>query len=207
AEPAGGQAGAFRQRPDQPARTHLGDGLSATQSDSRPWRPAGAIRRGHARTGGDDRAPVAERAGARPPARLHRRAAAGFSARRADGRPQYRAAQRGNAPVVQQMRPAAAGAIHPDLPQLEAAKGAGSHPHLGSNPAGEDLGVAAGILRSSAAGGGDSPAGARRRETRRAEAAMKTSSWRSMLPWLLLLAVGLGAAALRFGLIESSAIG
>ena len=36
---------------------------------------------------------------------------------------------------------------------------------------------------------------------------MKTSSWRLTLPWLLLLAVGLGAAALRFGLIESSAIG
>ena len=36
---------------------------------------------------------------------------------------------------------------------------------------------------------------------------MKTSSWRLALPWLLLLAVGLGAAALRFGLIESSTLG
>ena len=36
---------------------------------------------------------------------------------------------------------------------------------------------------------------------------MKSSSWRLALPWLVLLAVGLGAMALRFGLIESSAIG
>ena len=32
-------------------------------------------------------------------------------------------------------------------------------------------------------------------------------AWRLALPWLLLLAVGLGALALRFGLVESSAIG
>ncbi|MEO9080065.1 MAG: hypothetical protein ABI268_12250 [Rhodanobacter sp.] len=36
---------------------------------------------------------------------------------------------------------------------------------------------------------------------------MKSSPWRLALPWLLLLAVGLCATALRFGLIESSAIG
>ncbi|TAL88352.1 MAG: hypothetical protein EPN69_14625 [Rhodanobacter sp.] len=36
---------------------------------------------------------------------------------------------------------------------------------------------------------------------------MKSSPWRLALPWLLLLMVGLGATALRFGLIESSAIG
>lgn len=36
---------------------------------------------------------------------------------------------------------------------------------------------------------------------------MKSSPWRLALPWLLLLVVGVGAAALRFGLIESSAIG
>ena len=36
---------------------------------------------------------------------------------------------------------------------------------------------------------------------------MKPSSWRLGLPWLLLLVVGLGVTALRFGLIESSAIG
>lgn len=36
---------------------------------------------------------------------------------------------------------------------------------------------------------------------------MTSLSWRLALPWLALLAVGLGATALRFGLIESSAIG
>ena len=36
---------------------------------------------------------------------------------------------------------------------------------------------------------------------------MTSSPWRLALPWLLLLAVGLGVSALRFGLIESSAIG
>lgn len=36
---------------------------------------------------------------------------------------------------------------------------------------------------------------------------MKSSPWRLALPWLLLLAVGIAAAAGRFGLIESSAIG
>lgn len=36
---------------------------------------------------------------------------------------------------------------------------------------------------------------------------MKSSSWRLTLPWLLLLGVGLGATAVRFGLIESSVIG
>lgn len=36
---------------------------------------------------------------------------------------------------------------------------------------------------------------------------MKSSPWRRVLPWLLLLAMGLGAAMLRFGLIESSAMG
>ena len=34
-----------------------------------------------------------------------------------------------------------------------------------------------------------------------------TRTWRLALPWLLLLAVGVGTLALRFGLIESSAIG
>jgi len=34
-----------------------------------------------------------------------------------------------------------------------------------------------------------------------------TRLWRPALPWLLLLAVGLGTLVLRFGLIESSAIG
>jgi uncharacterized membrane protein YbhN (UPF0104 family) len=36
---------------------------------------------------------------------------------------------------------------------------------------------------------------------------MTSSPWRLAMPWLLLLAVGSGAAALRFGLIESSAMG
>lgn len=36
---------------------------------------------------------------------------------------------------------------------------------------------------------------------------MKSSPWRLALPWLLLLVVGLAAMALRFRLIESSAIG
>lgn len=36
---------------------------------------------------------------------------------------------------------------------------------------------------------------------------MKSSRWRLAPPWLLLLAVGLGATVLRFRLIESSAIG
>ena len=36
---------------------------------------------------------------------------------------------------------------------------------------------------------------------------MKRSPWRLALPWLLLLAVGIAAAAVRFELIESSAIG
>jgi hypothetical protein len=36
---------------------------------------------------------------------------------------------------------------------------------------------------------------------------MKSLSWRGAAWWLALLAVGLGATALRFGLIESSAIG
>lgn len=36
---------------------------------------------------------------------------------------------------------------------------------------------------------------------------MKPSAWRLALPWSGLLVVGLGAAALRFGLIESSTIG
>lgn len=34
-----------------------------------------------------------------------------------------------------------------------------------------------------------------------------THTWRQALPWLLLLVLGLGTMALRFGLIESSAIG
>jgi hypothetical protein len=36
---------------------------------------------------------------------------------------------------------------------------------------------------------------------------MTTRIWRTALPWLLLLAIGVMAAALRYGLIESSAIG
>lgn len=36
---------------------------------------------------------------------------------------------------------------------------------------------------------------------------MKSNVWRQTLPWLLLLAVALGAAWLRYGLVESSAIG
>ncbi|HZX72761.1 MAG TPA: hypothetical protein VFE77_18350 [Rhodanobacter sp.] len=36
---------------------------------------------------------------------------------------------------------------------------------------------------------------------------MKSSPWRRALPWLWLLAVGVGAATLRFRLIESSVIG
>jgi hypothetical protein len=36
---------------------------------------------------------------------------------------------------------------------------------------------------------------------------MKRSPWRVTMPWLLLLMVGIAAAAVRFELIESSAIG
>jgi uncharacterized membrane protein YbhN (UPF0104 family) len=36
---------------------------------------------------------------------------------------------------------------------------------------------------------------------------MKRSPWRLAMPWLLLLVVGIGAAAVRFELIESSGIG
>lgn len=36
---------------------------------------------------------------------------------------------------------------------------------------------------------------------------MKPSPWRLALPWLLLLGVGFATTAVRFGLIESSAIG
>jgi hypothetical protein len=36
---------------------------------------------------------------------------------------------------------------------------------------------------------------------------MTSPPWRLAVPWLLLLAVGLGVSALRFGLIESSVIG
>jgi hypothetical protein len=36
---------------------------------------------------------------------------------------------------------------------------------------------------------------------------MSSRRWRTALPWLLLALVGVGAAALRYGLIESSATG
>src|SRR5690606_38613259 len=84
----------------------------------------------------------------------------------------------------------------------ETATRAGPHPHLAGNPAGENLGAAAGIFRPPAAGGGNPPAGTRRRQSQTEFETMNQRTRKLALPWLLLLAVTLLAAWLRYGVIE-----
>src|SRR6185437_10005700 len=158
AEPQAVQCLAYGKRFDQPRAAGRGARLSAAGPTWRARRAAGALWRGPRSVDGGDRTPLAGRAVAPAPSRLHRRPAARPALRRADGRPELsarlpRAAQPVRAHVTGTTGPSAT-----HLPELAPAARDRPHPgHLATRGR-PDVDPARRVLRSPAAGRGDSRA-------------------------------------------------